>query len=78
MAAPLEYCVTVIEKDGSERLPCRRSHGSQCSNRFQPARRWVVPESLPVDVLNEAQLGRLLTENVSGSPFASLAVGWKL
>jgi hypothetical protein len=37
-----------------------------------------VPERRPVDVLNVAHEGLLVMLKVSGSPFASFAVGWKL
>jgi hypothetical protein len=36
-----------------------------------------VPDSLPVLVLNVAQAGLPVMANVSGSPFASEALGWK-
>src|SRR5687768_17202102 len=37
-----------------------------------------VPLKRPVVVLNDAQAGLFVIENPSVSPFASLAVGWKL
>ena len=37
-----------------------------------------VPERRPVPGLKSAQAGLLLTENVSASPFASLAEGWNV
>ena len=37
-----------------------------------------VPETCPLAILNAAQPGRFCTENDSGLPAGSLAVGWNV
>ena len=67
--------VTVIENAGNDAVaePSLTEITMPLNAAFVPA--GGVPESCPVAVLNEAQLGSPVTANVSAFPSASLAVG---
>ena len=66
-------------RDGGRRLCGERGVSEPTFDRWK--KQFVgmgVPEIRPVCALKVAQLGRLATVNVSGSPFGSVAAGWKL
>ena len=70
---------TVMVKAGSAALSVPSETEMVMPVKERPAMLEVgVPLRRPVVVLKEAQLGRLATAKVSGSPSASEAVGWKL
>lgn len=76
VAVPLEFWTTLIENAGN-RTVVRPSLTPMMMFEYAPTLPSVgCPVSTPVVVLKLAQLGRLLIEYVSESPFGSLAVGW--
>src|SRR5262245_39703870 len=77
VTAPFADCVTAIEKAGRDDVALP-SLTRMTMFEYAPTCAAVgVPDNCPVLVLNVAHAGRFVIENVSGSPFASEAVGRK-
>jgi hypothetical protein len=78
VAVPSASCNTEIENAGSETCALPSLTVIWMLANVAMSSRPGVPESLPLVVLNEAQAGLLAIEKVSGSPSASVALGWKV